>query len=188
MDGVVRERRRSREQSPHELEAAPPSRRLRQARTASDVRENWERLKTAEEGREGIFHDVPASLPGLLYARKVQLRARSAGFEYPDVAMALADLEAEVAELRAELAEEPAPETEPDPRQFAELGDVVFAAVNVARRLNVDPELAVRAATDRFRARVERAAALAAEHDENWVELPLAEQDRYFDLAKEAGL
>jgi uncharacterized protein YabN with tetrapyrrole methylase and pyrophosphatase domain len=159
-----------------------------EARTAGRVRENWERLKTAEEGREGIFHDVPASLPGLLYARKVQLRARSAGFEYPDVAGALADLEAELAELRAELGEEPAPETEPDPRQFAEFGDVLFAAVNVARRLNVDPELAVRAASDRFRTRVERAEALAAERDENWAELPLAEQDRYFDLAKEAGL
>jgi uncharacterized protein YabN with tetrapyrrole methylase and pyrophosphatase domain len=186
--GVVRERRRSHGQSPHDLGTAPPSRRLREARTAGDVRENWERLKTAEEGREGIFHDVPGSLPGLLYARKVQLRARSAGFEYPDVAGALADLESELAELRAELGEEPAPETEPDPRHFEELGDVLFAAVNVARRLNVDPELALRSATDRFRARVERAEALAAERDENWAELPLAEQDRYFDLAKEAGL
>ncbi|MDQ5820837.1 MAG: nucleoside triphosphate pyrophosphohydrolase [Actinomycetota bacterium] len=159
-----------------------------EARTAGRVRENWERLKTSEEGRDGIFHDVPGSLPGLLYARKVQLRARSAGFEYSGAAAALADLESELAELRAELGAGPEPETEPDPRQFAELGDVLFAAVNVARRLNVDPELAVRSATDRFRARVERAEALAAERDENWAELPLAEQDRYFDLAKEAGL
>ena len=160
-----------------------------EARTAGRVRENWERLKTAEEGREGIFHDVPGGLPGLSYARKVQLRARSAGFEYPDAAGALADLEAELDELRAEVGEEdPAPETEAEPRQFAELGDVLFAAVNVARRLNVDPELAVRAATDRFRARVDRAEALASERGENWVELPLAEQDRYFDLAKEAEL
>ena len=160
-----------------------------EARTAGRVRENWERLKTTEEGRAGIFHDVPGGLPGLSYARKVQLRARSAGFEYPDAAEALADLEAELDELRAEVGEEdPAPETEAHPRQFAELGDVLFAAVNVARRLNVDPELAVRAATDRFRARVERAEALASERGENWVELPLAEQDRYFDLAKEAEL
>ncbi len=186
--GVVRERTPSHGQSPHDLGTAPPSRRLREARTASQVRENWERLKTAEEGREGIFHDLPASLPGLLYARKVQLRARSVGFEYPDAAGALEDLDAEVAELRIELGEDPPPETEPDPRQFAELGDVLFAAVNVARRLNVDPELAVRAATDRFRARIERAEALAAERDEEWAELPLAAQDRYFNLAKEAGL
>ena len=156
-----------------------------EARTAGRVRENWERLKTAEEGREGIFHDVPASLPGLLYARKVQLRARSAGFEYPDVAGALADLEAELAELRAELGEEPAPETEPDPRQFAEFGDVLFAAVNVARRLNVDPELELRAASKRFRARVERAVELAGGDGKDWTALPLDEQDAYYDEAKE---
>ena len=61
---------------------------------------------------------------------------------------------------------------------------MLFAAVNVARRLNVDPELALRAATDRFRMRVERAEQLAAEAGETWTALPLEEQDRYFDLAK----
>jgi MazG family protein len=52
-----------------------------EARTAGRVRENWERIKREEEGREGIFHDVPESLPALLYARKVQRRATSVGFE-----------------------------------------------------------------------------------------------------------
>ena len=70
---------------------------------------------------------------------------------------------------------------------FAELGDVLFAAVNVARRLNVDPELALRATSERFVARVERAEQLAAAEGKRWTELPLDEQDRYFDLAKEAG-
>ena len=113
--------------------------------------------------------------------------ARAVGFEYPDVAGALADLDAELSELRAELGEDPAPETEPDPRHFAELGDVLFAAVNVARRLNVDPELALRTATERFRDRVETAERLAAEQGETWVELPITDQDRYFDRAKEGG-
>jgi len=57
---------------------------------------------------------------------------------------------------------EPAPETEPDPRVFDEVGDVLFTVVNVARRLNVDPELALRATTGRFVRRVERARELAA--------------------------
>jgi MazG family protein len=157
-----------------------------EAPTAGRVRENWERIKTAEEGREGIFHDVPESLPALLQARKVQRRARDVGFEYPDLRGALADLESELAELKAELAGEPAPEAEPDPRHFEELGDLLFAAVNVGRRLNVDPELALRTATERFRARVERAEQLAAEEGSAWTELPLEEQDRYFDRAKEA--
>ena len=156
-------------------------------RSAGEVKHRWETLKREQEGREGIFHHVPDSLPALLQARKVQNRARAVGFEYADVDGALRDLEDELAELRAELRDEPAPETEADPRHFAELGDVLFAAVNVARLSNVDPELALRAATDRFRVRVETAERLAAEQGETWTELPLAEQDRYFDHAKEAG-
>jgi MazG family protein len=160
-----------------------------EARTAGRVRENWERIKRDAEGREGVFHHVPETLPALLYARKVQRRAAAVGFEYPDAEGALADLEDELRELHDALAAaggEPAPETEPDARVFEELGDVLFATVNVARRLNVDPELALRASSRRFVERVERAEVLAEERGETWSELPLGEQDRYFDAAKEA--
>jgi len=162
-----------------------------EARTAGRVRENWERIKREQEEREGVFHDVPESLPSLLYARKVQRRARAVGFEYPDVDGALADLDDELRELKEAIAEaggEPPPETEPDPHVFEELGDILFSAVNVARRLNVDPELALRAMSERFVARVERAERLAAGEGKRWTELGLEEQDRYFDLAKEAGV
>jgi len=160
-----------------------------EARTAARVRENWETIKREQEGREGVFHDVPESLPALLYARKVQRRAAAVNFEYPDAAGALTDLEDELRELRHELEThgEPAPETEPDPRQAEELGDLLFACVNVARRLNADPELELRRAAHRFRGRVETAEALAAADGENWIELPLALQDRYFDRAKESS-
>jgi nucleoside triphosphate diphosphatase len=156
------------------------------AQTAGRVRERWEQIKSEQEGRKGVFHHVPENLPALLYARKAQRRASAVGFEYPDVAGALQDLEDELRELRAELREEPVPETPPDPRQAAELGDVLFAAVNVARRLNVDPELELRRATQRFVARVEDAERLAGADGKAWTTLPLVEQDRYFDLAKEA--
>ena len=158
-----------------------------EARTPGRVRENWERIKREQEEREGVFHEIAETLPSLLYARKVQRRARAVGFEYPNLAGAMADLDDELRELKAELGDEPAPETEADPRVFSELGDVLFAAVNVARRLNVDPELALRAASDRFVSRVERAEQLAADEGKRWTELELDEQDRYFDLAKEAG-
>jgi nucleoside triphosphate diphosphatase len=157
------------------------------ARTAGRVRENWERIKTRDEGREGIFHDVPESLPALLYARKLQRRAAAVDFEYPDAAGALADLDDELGELKEALAQagEPDPESEPDPHVFDEVGDVLFSAVNVARRLNVDPELALRSMSRRFADRVERAEALAREDGRVFAELPLDEQDRYFDAAKE---
>jgi MazG family protein len=158
-----------------------------EARTAGRVRQNWERLKTDQEGREGIFHHVPENLPALLYARKLQRRAAAIEFEYPDTAAAIADLEDELRELREALAVagEPAPEAEPDPRVFEELGDVLFAAVNVARHLNVDPELALRLMARRFADRVERAEELAAAEGRAFTELSLDEKDRYFDAAKE---
>jgi XTP/dITP diphosphohydrolase/tetrapyrrole methylase family protein/MazG family protein/ATP diphosphatase len=148
-----------------------------QAETPGRVKENWDRIKREQEGREGVFHDVPSALPGLLYARKVQQRAKSVGFEYPDVAGAVADLDDELRELKDDI-------ESPD-RRAEELGDVLFAAVNVARKLEVDPELELRRAADRFRTRVETAEKLAASSGENWSELPLEQQDRYFDLAKE---
>jgi MazG family protein len=158
-----------------------------EARTAGRVRERWEEIKRNDENREGIFHHVPESLPALLYARKVQRRAAAIGFEYPDTAGALADLEDEVGELKEALAEagEIAPETEPPAHVFEEMGDVLFAAVNVARRLNVDPELALRTMARRFVDRVERAEERAAAEGKSFAELELEEQDRYFDLAKE---
>jgi MazG family protein len=155
--------------------------------TASAVRMSWESSKRDLEGRAGIFHDVPESLPALLYARKVQRRAAAIDFEYLDTAGALADLDDELRELKEALAEtgERAPETEPDPHVFEEVGDVLFAAVNVARRLNVDPELALRAMSRRFVERVERAERYAAEEGKSFADLDLTEQDRYFDRAKE---
>jgi MazG family protein len=158
-----------------------------EARTAGRVRENWERLKVEQEEREGVFHHVPETLPALLYARKVQRRAAAVGFDYPDAAGALSDLADELEELRTEIRGEPEPEHEPDPRVAAELGDVLFACVNVARRLNVDPELELRAAAGRFRVRVELAERLAEADGVAWPQLPLVEQDAYFDRAKESA-
>jgi len=158
-----------------------------EARTAGRVRERWEEIKRTDEDREGIFHDVPETLPALLYARKVQRRAAAVGFEYPDTAGAVADLDDELRELKEALAEagEIAAETEPPTHVFEEMGDVFFAAVNVARRLNVDPELALRAMSRRFVERVERAEVRATAEGKSFVDLEVDEQDHYFDLAKE---
>jgi MazG family protein len=158
-----------------------------EARTAGRVRERWEQLKTEQEGREGIFHHVPQTFPALHYARKLQQRAAAIDFEYPDTAGAVADLDDELRELKEALdaAGEPAAEAEPDPRVFEEMGDVLFAAVNVARRVNVDPELALRTMARRFADRVGRAEELARNDGRVFTDLTLEEKDSYFDTAKE---
>ncbi|MEA2231067.1 MAG: nucleoside triphosphate diphosphatase [Solirubrobacteraceae bacterium] len=105
-----------------------------EADSAGAVLRNWDQIKAGEDGREpGIFGDVPENLPALLYARKVQRRAAAAG--------------------RIERS----PDERPDDRDaaFAEVGDRLFEVVDEARRLRVDPELALRAASQRFRDRIE---------------------------------
>jgi len=158
-----------------------------EANSAGRVRERWEEIKTEQEGREGIFHDVPPSLPGLLHARKVQRRAAAVGFDWPDLSGPLAKVREELAELEVEVARtgRPAPETEADPEVAAEIGDLLFTVVNLARLVNVDPELAVRGTSKRFVDRVECAERLAEQAGKTWVELDLDTQERWYVRAKE---
>lgn len=105
-----------------------------EADSAAAVLRNWDQIKAGEAGREpGVFGDVPENLPALLYARKLQRRAATAGLL------------------------ERAPDADPDRRDedFATIGEQLFAVVDEARRRRVDPELALRAAAQRFRDRHE---------------------------------
>ena len=142
---------------------------------AAEVLRNWDAIKRTEAGREpGLFGEVPETLPGPLYARKLQRRAASGGFDFDRVPYDA--IEAELEELRA---------AEGDPEgRFHEVGDVLFAAVNVARKLRVDPELALRASADRFRSRVQAAADLAARAGRDWHDLAPDEQLAYYARAR----
>jgi XTP/dITP diphosphohydrolase/tetrapyrrole methylase family protein/MazG family protein/ATP diphosphatase len=147
-----------------------------EASTAGEVLRNWDQIKQTEPGREpGVFGEVPENLPGPLYARKVQRRAASTGFDFAEVDEAIDAIREELSELEAA--------GTPDDR-FHELGDVLFAAVNVARKLHVDPELALRAASDRFRGRVTSATELAASDGRSWNDLDPAEQLGYYARAR----
>jgi MazG family protein len=146
------------------------------AETATDVLRNWDRIKEGEEGRErGIFAEVPENLPAPLYARKVQRRAATTGFDFPGVEGPLHAVRDELSELEAASTPE---------ERFHELGDVLFAAVNVARKLRVDPELALRAASARFRDRVERGSGLATSEGRDWNDLSPDEQLAYYARAR----
>jgi MazG family protein len=157
-----------------------------QPATAGAVKHRWEQLKTEQEDRQGTFHDVPETLPALLYARKVQKRVAAVGFEHPDLDERLGALEEELEGLRVELrrAGVPPPETEPDPRVMDELGDVLFLAVSVATKLNVDPELALRQTVRKFMERADSAAELAAARGEDWGSLGFEAQLAYYEQAK----
>jgi XTP/dITP diphosphohydrolase/tetrapyrrole methylase family protein/MazG family protein/ATP diphosphatase len=141
---------------------------------AGEVLANWDAIKSTEADREpGIFGEVPENLPALLYARKVQRRSASSGFDmdeppYAAVGGMLEELEAA---------------DDPDAR-YAAAGDLLFAAVNVARKLKVDPELALRSSADRFRARVEAAERLAEADGARWNDLQTGRQITYYAQAR----
>jgi nucleoside triphosphate diphosphatase len=141
---------------------------------AGEVLANWDAIKSTEADREpGIFGEVPENLPALLYARKVQRRTASSGLDvdeppYAAVGGMLEELEAAA---------------DPDAR-YAAAGDLLFAAVNVARKLKVDPELALRSSADRFRARVEAAERLAEADGASWNDLETGRQMTYYAQAR----
>jgi MazG family protein len=150
-----------------------------QAETAEEVRKTWDVIKREAEGREGIFHDVPSGFPATLLAQKVQQRAASIGFDWEQAG----DVMAKVEEETEEIAEEMAAGGEPD-RLAAEVGDLLFSVINLARKLKVDPELALRRSALRFRERVEAAARSAGEDGLVFEDMQLDEQESYYQRAK----
>ena len=118
---------------------------------------NWDLIKQQEKGRTSVFEGVPHSLPSLSYADAVQRKAAKVGFDWPDVDGAWPKIEEEAAEVRA------AVHAGDTAAVRDELGDLLFAVVNVARHLGVEPEAALRAATLKFRRRFEQLEVLARE-------------------------
>ncbi len=155
------------------------------AESAGDARNRWEGVKVESEGREGIFHDVPERAAGA--ARGAQgaapRRRRSASSTRPRPTRS-ATSRASFASCGPSCGEEPEPEREPLAAIVGEIGDVLFACVNVARRYNCDPELALRAATARFRERVEVAERLAEAEGVAFRAAGTPEQEHYYQAAK----
>lgn len=139
---------------------------------ADEVLANWEQIKKVEKQRDSLMDDIPTGMPAIARAMKVQKRARSVGFDWDDPAGVLAALNEEIAELVAAISKNEA--------VSGELGDVLFTAINLARHLGVDPEVALRSTGDKFISRfremeeqfalqsTEIAGATAAELEEAW--------------------
>lgn len=141
------------------------------AETSDQVLRNWEKIKAAEKPeRVGLLDGVPKSLPSLLMAAKVQKKAAAVGFDWPDEGPVWAKLLEEVDELRVD-------------RNLDELGDLLFAVVNLARHLGLDPELALRGACEKFAARFAVVEQLASRP---LSEMSLTELDDLWLIAKQS--
>jgi ATP diphosphatase len=154
--------------------------------TTEQVNANWERIKAeekAERGKappEGALAGVPVALPALTRALKLQSKAGKVGFDWNDPLAVLSKIREECDEIEAEIA------AGQRDKAAAEVGDLLFAVVNLARHLDADPEGTLRAANEKFTRRfasIERALAAKGKRPENST---LAEMDALWDAAKAA--
>jgi tetrapyrrole methylase family protein / MazG family protein len=141
---------------------------------------NWDAIKHDEKGRTSVFDGVAMSQPSLSYAYHVQRKAAKVGFDWPDVSGALPKIAEEAGELAEAFAAGDLG------RVDDELGDLLFAVVNVARHLDVEPEAALRVATHKFRRRFEAVEILAADRGIVMRDADLTELDALWDEVKRA--
>src|SRR6202165_5806433 len=142
---------------------------------SEEVVRNWETLKAKEYGRESALDGVQRSLPALQWAWSLQRRAANVGFDWPNVDGALDKVREELEELRE------APTVE---AKEAEFGDLLFSLVIVARKLGMNPEDGVRAATGRFEARFRMMEQKAKAEGHDLKDLPIEDLDEYWEAAK----
>jgi MazG family protein len=147
---------------------------------AEAVQKNWSRIKAQEKPSRGFLDGVPRSLPALHRARRVSEKAAGVGFDWPDALQVLDKVEEECAELRQALGQ--------GSREMAEeeLGDLLFALVNLGRHLEIDPERSLHLTTEKFLrrfARVEQALKAEGRHPS---EVSTGELDRLWNEAKKA--
>jgi MazG family protein len=120
---------------------------------SGQVLRNWDAIKQAEKGGSSALDGIPRGLPSLLEAAKLGGRAQKSGFDWPDLEGIFAKLEEETEELRQALREHsPSPAVTPE-AIVSEVGDLLFTMVNLARRLQVEPEFALRHTNAKFRRR-----------------------------------
>jgi ATP diphosphatase len=142
----------------------------------------WENIKAQERGAGDVsaLHGVPHALPALLRAYKLSKRAARVGFDFEHAGQCADKVDEELAEVRAASRDSRGA----SPEIFEEIGDLLFAAANLARKLNVDAEAALRAANAKFERRFRGMESLAALRGQVFSELDLAAQESLWQAVK----
>ncbi len=153
-------------------------------RTSGEQTEAWEVIKAQERAAKGknasLLDDVPTGLPAMTRAVKLTARAARVGFDWPDHVMVLAKLREETAELEAEIA------SGDRARMRDELGDMLFVLANLARKLDIEPEDALRSTNAKFARRFQFIEQALAAQGKTADQSDLAEMDALWDAAKAA--
>ncbi|HEY1992177.1 MAG TPA: nucleoside triphosphate pyrophosphohydrolase [Gammaproteobacteria bacterium] len=155
-------------------------------RDAAQQTRDWEARKAGEraaKSQAGALDGIPLGLPSLTRAEKLQKRAARVGFDWPELAPVFGKIREELGELEQEVTGKGG-----DARLMDELGDVLFAVANLARKLGVDPEQALRGTNRKFERRFRHVETRLAEQGKQAEQVSLEEMDRYWDEAKARGL
>ncbi|MFC1752059.1 nucleoside triphosphate pyrophosphohydrolase [Thermoproteota archaeon] len=158
-----------------------------------DVLQNWERIKVTEKQKKekatqlSLLSDIPVHFPSLLQAHKIQKKVSRVGFDWPDVNGAVEKVHEEVKELeevyQAQSAENKTHSSDKEKLE-EELGDILFSLVNVARKMNIDPELALRKSNRKFIQRFQKLESHAKEQDKEIEQMSIDELDELWNIAK----
>lgn len=146
---------------------------------------NWEaqkaaeRAEKAENGAQSVLDGVAKALPALIRAEKLTKWAARVGFDWPTTEEVLAKIDEELAEVRVEI-----DTVAPRERLEDEIGDLLFAVANLARKLDIDPEAALRGTNDKFTRRFHRIEAALAQRGKSPDRSDLAEMDALWNEAK----
>jgi XTP/dITP diphosphohydrolase len=140
------------------------------------VLKNWEMLKLQEKGKTSILQGVPKSLPSMVKAYRIQEKVKQVGFEWEDIEEVWDKVEEELGELQVTVDDRESPERIAD-----EFGDVVFALINYARYLKIDPEAALEHTNKKF---IRRFKYIEANAKKSLADMSLDEMDELWDEAK----
>ena len=147
-----------------------------------DVKRNWEQIKL-KEGNKSVLGGVPASLPALIKASRIQEKARGIGFDWEEKSQVWAKVEEELQEFKDEFNVED--ETTIDhERAESEFGDLLFSLINYARFININPEDALEKTNRKFIKRFQYLETKANENGQQLQNMSLAEMDVYWNEAK----
>lgn len=142
-----------------------------------DVKRNWENLKL-KEGKKSVLEGVPASLPALVKASRIQEKVAGVGFDWEEPQQVFEKLKEELEELQQEI------NTDNKEQMEAEFGDVLFSMINYARFLNINPENALERTNKKFIKRFQYLEEKAKEKNKNLKDMSLAEMDVFWEEAK----
>lgn len=151
------------------------------ASDANGVKMNWERIKFEEKKktRKSAIDGIPKTMPALIVAQRMQEKAASVGFDWPDVEPAVDKLEEEIHEFVAAFQQKDLEEMQ------NELGDMLFSIVNISRKLGFDTETALRRTIEKFDRRFRKVEEYYRKNNKNMLDASLEQLDEIWEIAKE---